>query len=1003
MIRIQGLHKFYNKGRQNEIHVINDISLELPERGMVAIFGKSGCGKTTLLNVIGGLDKFSEGTLTVDGEDITGNTDDIRNRYIGYIFQNYNLNKSESCFDNVADALRLCGITEAAEIELRVNAALKNVGMEKYAKRTPDTLSGGQQQRIAIARAIVKNPRIILADEPTGNLDEANTVMIMDLLKAIARDHLVLLVTHEANLVDYYCDKVIELQDGKVISTKDNDSANGFTARDKSDIYLGELEKSEIKGVSAEIEYYGDMPEQPIKLKIVNNGGKIYVDFGTSRVHIIDESGEVKLREGVYREKTKEDSESGGIDMSKLPAVEGSGFGNLFTLKSAIKSGYSLNFNKRKYGKAVLRVCMSLFAAVVVLMSAVFGTAFKELINVQKSYNHNVFYVYTKDGEVSSKLKDSLGKADTGIDYIRLTGHYPTGDQHVYFRTGSFESFEAYDYVNNFRTNAVFLGIDLTKDMKLVEGRKDNLSEGEILISTRVADELLKRSTLGYIKEYRDLIGLTSDMYTVGGTSPRIVGIVEANEPAIYMTDIDMAKYIRNTGSPSFTSLDSDFGIDVARGETILAVKTDRSDLPKIGETIKIQGREVKVKDIKYYYPTYELWLKGNSIEKMDIDTYFSDILKAESPALTENSDEFKAELKNLLSTRRFEYFDYYYSEIDSFYRDYYFFDPNHMEVFLYVKKGVDLAKFTLLPEAYYQASMYKEMYGKYPTNEELAAVADSIPLYINAVDEYRDLYEEELYMNNDYSTEFGINTYIVDKEDYVVFSKQLGETHSSALNPKNNASASSAVDVSAAETISAERDVAVESDKGYYGSRYYYTVIHSNNPAKTEAWLSSEFATLTAPDEYIVAMLTPDDVFDELMREKTADIVKKLVALSLLLVLMSVCMYFIMRSSLMIRIKEIGIYRAIGVSKKNIVFRFFVESAVFATLTVLLGYLLTSTFIALCLGMSSLVADVFYYPLWLAGAVLVILYTVSIFFGTLPVISLLRKTPSEILAKYDI
>ena len=242
MIRIQGLHKFFNKGRSNEIHVINDISLDLPEKGMVAIFGKSGCGKTTLLNVIGGLDKYAEGTLTIENQSIRENTDVIRNKYIGYIFQNYNLNKEESCFDNVADALRLCGMTDEAEVESRVTAALANVGMERYAKRTPDTLSGGQQQRIAIARAIVKNPRIILADEPTGNLDEANTVMIMDLLKAIARDHLVLLVTHEANLVDFYCDTVIELQDGKVVGNKQNASANGFAAKDKNDIYLAELD-----------------------------------------------------------------------------------------------------------------------------------------------------------------------------------------------------------------------------------------------------------------------------------------------------------------------------------------------------------------------------------------------------------------------------------------------------------------------------------------------------------------------------------------------------------------------------------------------------------------------------------------------------------------------------------------------------------------------------------------------------------------------------------------
>jgi ABC-type lipoprotein export system ATPase subunit len=183
MIRIRSLQKFFNKGKQNEIHVIDNTTLDLPKQGMVALFGRSGCGKTTLLNVIGGLDGFESGELTVDGLDIRHKTDEIRNRYIGYIFQNYNLQTGQTCYENVASALLLCGVTDEAEISRRVTAALKNVGMEKYALRTPDTLSGGQQQRVAIARAIVKNPRVILADEPTGNLDEANTVMIMDLLR----------------------------------------------------------------------------------------------------------------------------------------------------------------------------------------------------------------------------------------------------------------------------------------------------------------------------------------------------------------------------------------------------------------------------------------------------------------------------------------------------------------------------------------------------------------------------------------------------------------------------------------------------------------------------------------------------------------------------------------------------------------------------------------------------------------------------------------------------
>ena len=124
---------------------------------------------------------------------------------------------------------------------------------------------------------------------------------------------------------------------------------------------------------------------------------------------------------------------------------------------------------------------------------------------------------------------------------------------------------------------------------------------------------------------------------------------------------------------------------------------------------------------------------------------------------------------------------------------------------------------------------------------------------------------------------------------------------------------------------------------------------------------------------------------------------------MTVILVLMSVCMYFIMRSSLMNRIKEVGIYRAIGVSKKNLVFKFFIEAIVLTTLTVFIGYILNSGFLFRCLGMSSMIAEIFYYPVWIAGAVLAILYAISLFFGTLPILSLLRKTPSEILAKYDI
>ena len=323
MITLSHLHKFFNKGKQNEIHVINDISLTLPEKGIVAIFGRSGCGKTTLLNVIGGLDNYHSGTVCEDQREIGEEMDVYRNRDIGYIFQNYNLLKDESCYDNVANALRLCGMTDKNEIKARVDTALSFVDMAQYARRTPDTLSGGQQQRVAIARAIVKNPRIILADEPTGNLDEINTVMVMDLLREIARDCLVILVTHEAELVDYYCDTVIELSDGKVVGVRDNHITDGYAARDKNTIYLGELEKDTLKSDAVTLSYYGQKPDAPIGIRVVSYGGKTYLAVDSPDIQLLDKDSEMKLEEGVFERREERRKKENRVDMSRLPRIEG--------------------------------------------------------------------------------------------------------------------------------------------------------------------------------------------------------------------------------------------------------------------------------------------------------------------------------------------------------------------------------------------------------------------------------------------------------------------------------------------------------------------------------------------------------------------------------------------------------------------------------------------------------------------------------------------------------
>ena len=966
MISIKGLNKFYNKGKQNEIHVINDVTLDLPDRGMVAVFGKSGCGKTTLLNVIGGLDSFASGSLKIEGQSIAVDTDNIRNRYIGYIFQNYNLSKSETCFENVADAVRLCGVTDEQIIKERVSAALENVDMANYAKRTPDTLSGGQQQRIAIARAIVKNPRIILADEPTGNLDETNTVMIMNLLKAISKDHLVILVTHELSLVDYYCDKVIELSDGRIVNVKDNDAALGFDGRDKNSIYLAEYEKREIIDSGAQIEYYGDIPKTPVKLRIINNGSKIYLSVDTPKVEIIDESSEIKIREGIFEQKA-ESKNIDNIDMSRLPPIEGSRFGRLFSFGSSIRSGYRTNFKRNKKSIRALKACMFLFAMAVVFMTSIFGIAFRDLRNAKNEYNENVFYVYTPDETVSEKLNLAIGNPDAAIDFTRLEGWELSGKR-VDFRVGSFETFEQSFYSTAFSVNAVLLDNTLCKDAELVEGKHSDLAENDIVITTKLADVLLEKASVGYIDGYDDLIGIISSNLYLGGRGARIVGIVRSDESSIYASQTSLAQYINSSTTQSYTYRASLSGLDVDDGKIVLVkgILPGNPVYPEIGDVIKIQGIDFEVSDILVFYSQYSDWLIANGISVKDSDTFFADLTLEMYPTIDTESQEYKNALKDVANSRYFEYYDYYYSKIGDYISDRSRF-YSEIDSWLYLEKEIDEMKFVFCDENYCKASQYKAENGRYPTKAEYDIIFSTLSGTVDK-DFYYDLYEAEYNLVGVKDQDLVSNGIYVSDNDFIKLSKRVGQTHPVA---------------------SQVRDT------------YVYTALHSTNPSKTEEWLNREFADLTHENYDVI--ITPSDVLSVFLAERRESIISSLISLAVMLTVMCICMYFVMRSSLMNRIKEVGIYRAIGVSKRNLVFRFLVEAGVLTAMTVLIGYFAVSAFIYVGLGISPLVGEVLYYPIWYAFLVLVLIVSVSLICGILPIIFLLRKTPSEILAKYDI
>ena len=220
MLELKNIKKTYRVG-DVETRALDDISVSFREQEFVAILGTSGSGKTTCLNIIGGLDRYDSGDLIINGKSTKNfkdrEWDAYRNNSIGFIFQSYNLISHLSIVANVEMGMTLSGVS-AAEKHRRAQEALEKVGLKDHLHKKPNQLSGGQMQRVAIARALANDPDILLCDEPTGALDTVTSVQIMDLIKEIAGDKLVIMVTHNPELAEKYADRIVKFQDGKIVS-----------------------------------------------------------------------------------------------------------------------------------------------------------------------------------------------------------------------------------------------------------------------------------------------------------------------------------------------------------------------------------------------------------------------------------------------------------------------------------------------------------------------------------------------------------------------------------------------------------------------------------------------------------------------------------------------------------------------------------------------------------------------------------------------------------------
>ena len=248
MLKLENITKDYKSG-DSVVHALKGVSIEFRENEFVSILGQSGCGKTTLLNIIGGLDRYTSGNLIINGKSTKEfkdkDWDAYRNYSVGFVFQSYNLISHQTILSNVELALTLSGVSKK-ERRARAIEALKKVGLEEQIHKKPNQLSGGQMQRVAIARAIVNNPDIILADEPTGALDTKTSKQVMDILKEIAKDRLVIMVTHNAELAEEYSTRVIKILDGVI-----TDDSNPFEGGEKEANNSKEKRRTSIKFLTA--------------------------------------------------------------------------------------------------------------------------------------------------------------------------------------------------------------------------------------------------------------------------------------------------------------------------------------------------------------------------------------------------------------------------------------------------------------------------------------------------------------------------------------------------------------------------------------------------------------------------------------------------------------------------------------------------------------------------------------------------------------------------------
>lgn len=640
MLSLKNVNKYFNRHRKNEIHVINNISLEFNDNGLVALLGPSGCGKTTLLNAIGGLDKIKSGKIYVNGKKISskidGKVDKIRNLNIGYIFQDYKLVDNMSVFDNVALVLTMLGIKDKNEVKNRVEYVLDKVGMLRYKRRPANMLSGGERQRVGIARALVKNPNIILADEPTGNLDSKNSLEIMKIIKSISKDRLVILVTHEVNLAKFYADRIIELKDGSIVKDYINKDKEDLDYAIDNNIYLKDFDKHDvIKDEDKLINIYLDDKDK-IKLDIVVRNGNIYVNSkNRDNVVVIDEESNIEFINDSYKKIQESDIDKYNFDLKDDGKKKR--YSSIFNPISLITNGFRKVFDYSFLKKLLL---LGFVLSGMFIMYSVASIA--STINVKDedfvTMNKNYLSVNLNKIKVDDYLKyenlDSVDYIIPGNSSVNFSVNYNDYYQSIYVR----------DVLSGSLSD-----INLIKDSDIVYGTMPK-EMNEVVVDKRsilsMFDETGYANMIG-VKNVNDMIGREIKIDTMDAFV--IVGIVDLGSPSIYMNRSNFINVLSNTQNNDniMNSSDEEIGsqkvydynlkvndIELKKGnypindyEVIVNIKN--SDTMPLNKYIDTKVNDKKLLVVGYYFSkdNMDAFLVNNNTVKYNLITKSKDMV----------------------------------------------------------------------------------------------------------------------------------------------------------------------------------------------------------------------------------------------------------------------------------------------------------------------------------------------------------------------------------------